>query len=70
MPLDEREKNNQTNPISNNPQRINGLRLVCSADLDFEIRGLLMKASDPLVAHALSVPRRDCSRRLGRFSKT
>ena len=45
-----REKN-ETDPISYNQQGINGLRLVCSADLDFEIRGLLMKAFDPLVAH-------------------
>ena len=37
-----------------------------SVDLAFEIRGLCcVKASDSFVAHALSVPRRDSSRRLG-----
>ena len=39
-----------------------------SADLAFEIRGLCcVKASDSFVAHALSVPRRDSSRRPAQF---
>ena len=39
-----------------------------SADLPFEIRGLCcVKASDSFVAHALSVPRRDSSRRPAQF---
>ena len=39
-----------------------------TADLAFEIRGLCcVKASDSFVAHALSVPRRDSSRRPAQF---
>ncbi len=53
------ERDDETNPIPHNPQGINGLRRVRSANPVFEIRRLPTKACDFFGTHPLSAAGRD-----------